>query len=199
MDKTKIDKAAAEKTAAAARKRILTAGADAKTAAAAAASNQADAPAKTEEKAVERKVTPCDHTRLKSEEFLRIPYLYTAYEGTRPDDLLAPEHFAHVSTQLRPRDRIEAWANDGSWMAQFVVLESGRNWTRTAKLSEHYFTARDTAMTQASALEPYKVEYTGPASLWRVVRKVDSQVLHEGEQTEDGARSWLTEHLKAFR
>ncbi len=193
MDK-KTDKNPGKEVAA--RRAILQAGADAR-----ATAQVAEAPGPTAGAAVEveRKVTPCDATRIKPVEYQRTAYLYTAHEGTRPDDLLEPEHFAHVSTQLRPRDVIEAWAHDGSWMAEFVVLESGRNWTRVAKLGEHFFTARDTAMTQASGLEPYKIEYTGPASLWRVVRKADNQILHEGEQTQEGAAFWLTEHLKAFR
>lgn len=190
-----------------AKKRVLQAGADARAKAEAekkvAEQTPAAAPAAVPEAAKaevqERKVTPCDNTRLKGVEYLRSDYLYTAYEGTRPDDLLAPEHFAHVSTQLRPRDRIEAWAHDGTWMAEFVVLESGRNWTRTAKVGEFYFTARDTAITQASVLDPYLIEYTGPSTLWRVVRKADKQVLHDGEQTQEAAITWLAEHVKAFR
>jgi hypothetical protein len=177
----------------AARRRILAAGQNT----AATAPAEPSAPAAQEK--VERKVTPADATRIKQVEFLRQDYLYTAYQGTRPDDLLEPEHFAHVSTQLRPRDRIEAWAHDGTWMAIFVVLESGRNWARTAKLGEYFFTARDTAISQASALDPFKIEYTGPSSLWRIVRRSDNQILHEGEQTEDAALGWLSEHLKAFR
>ena len=128
---------------------------------------------------------------------MRSEYLCTAHPNTTPEDLLAPEYWAHISAQLRPRDRIEAWANDGSWMAEYVVLEAGRNWARPHLLQVYHFTSGDQAMTQADAMSPYEILHRGPHCQWSVIRKVDREVMHEGEATMDGAVAWLKERLKA--
>lgn len=160
--------------------------------------DQAEAQAKQEApKAVEKGATPADMQRLRGREFEVNEYVYTAHEGTQPKDLLSPEHWAHVATQFRPRDRVEAWANDGTWMAEFVVLEAGRNWSRLYQLTEHRLTTADVAMTQASQLDPYEIAHRGPHEKWSVIRKVDRAVVHSGEETRDGADAWLKNRLKA--
>lgn len=148
-------------------------------------------------KVEERKVTPMDLVRFRGIEYMREHYLCTAHANTRPEDLLKPEYWAHVATLMRPRARIEAWADDGTWMAEYVVLEAGRNWARLFMLEKHFLTTADVAMTQADALSPYEIAHRGPHSKWSVIRKVDREVVHEGEETPDGAAAWTRERLKA--
>lgn len=167
-------------------------------AAAASAPVHSSAPAPTP--AEERKVQPMDAIRFKGAEFVRTHYVCTAHEGTRPEDLLEPEYWAHVSEQMRPRTRVEAWANDGTWMLELVVLEAGRAWARLQVVAgPHQFTTADVAQTQAEMMSPYAIEYRGPHCKWSVIRKSDRQVLHEQEETRDGASGWLREHMKAQR
>lgn len=146
----------------------------------------------------ERKVRAMDIARFRGEEFLRSKWLATAFEHTTPEDLLKPDYWAHVSTHLRPRDRIEAWADDGTWMAEYVVLEAGRNWARLSIVSVHRFTNADQAMTHADALAPYEITHRGVHSKWSVIRKSDRQVMSEGYDTMRGATDWLAEHMKAL-
>ena len=147
--------------------------------------------------AAERKVTPMDEMRFKGAEYAREQWLVTAHENTTPKDLLEPSYWAHVATKLRPRARIEAWANDGTWLAEYVVLEAGRNWAKLHLLSVHHLTTADVAQTQADLLSAYEVTFRGGHCLWSVIRKIDREVVHEGEQTMDGAVAWLKERLKA--
>lgn len=159
----------------------------------AATAEQAQAAPKVEE----RKVTPMDLVRFKGIEYMREHYLCTAHENTRPEDLLKPEYWAHVATLMRPRSRIEAWANDGTWVAEYVVLEAGRNWARLFMLGSHFLSTRDVALTQVEALSPFEITHRGPHSKWSVIRKSDREVMTEGHETQDGAEAWVRERLKA--
>jgi hypothetical protein len=162
--------------------------------------NVTDKPAeatKVEAPVPERKVTPMDEARFKGAEYAREIWVATAHENTTPKDLLEPAYWAHIATKLRPRARIEAWANDGTWMAEYVVLEAGRNWAKLHLLSVHHLGTADVALTRVDAMSPYEISFGGPHVQWRVIRKVDREVIHDGEATMDGAVSWLKERLKA--
>ena len=163
-----------------------------------------EATAQLQKQPQERKVTQMDQPRFKGVEFMRSEYLCTAHPNTTPEDLLAPEYWAHISAQLRPRDRIEAWANDGSWMAEYVVLEAGRNWANVKTLNCWNLSGEDIARTSAAiAAEyaglPYEVKFRGEHCLWSVLRKSDNAVMHENEGTKGGADQWLRERMKADR
>ena len=155
--------------------------------------NQQSAPAAKSE----RKVTPMDMPRFKGSEYERAEYVCTAHDHTTPQDLLEPGYWAHVSTLLKPRARVEAWANDGTWMAEYVTLEAGRNWARLHLLQVYHFTSGDMAMTQADAMTPYEITFRGPHSKWSVIRKSDRAVLHDGSDTARQATEWLTERMAA--
>ena len=154
---------------------------------------QSEAPAKGED----RKITPIDDQRFKLAEHGREHWLATAHENTRPSDLLRTDYWAHVSNKLRPRARIEMWANDGSWMAEYVVLEASRNWARVAMLQAHILTGADISQTQADGLSPYEIAHRGPHHQWSVIRKIDREVMHDGEPTMQGCVDWLQERMKA--
>jgi len=159
------------------------------------------APAKVPEAAPAEEVraTPMEQVRFKPTEYLRNTFLCTAFERTTPQQMLLPEYWAHVAHQMRPRDRVEAWANDGTWMAEFVVLDASRAWARVQLLNVHHFTTSDQARTQADAMNPYEVTHRGPHSQWSVVRKSDRMVVSEGHATIDQATNWLKERMKAER
>lgn len=148
-------------------------------------------------KAVERTVTPADLQRFKQRNFEVSDYVYTAHAHTTPEDLLSLDYWAHIAQQLTPRARIEAWANDGSWMAEYVVLDTGRNWAKLALLNKFSLATVDAAQAQAEAMSPYAIEHRGPHCKWSVIRRSDKEVVHEGEETRQGAANWLRERLKA--
>ncbi len=143
---------------------------------------------------VERKATPADMLRFKGREFVVNDYAYTAHPNTQPEDLLAPEYWAHVATQLRVRDRIEVWADDASWIAEYTVLEAGRNY---AKLHMLWTQPLSSPMDMAEAQSPYEIVFRGPHAKWSVVRRSDKAVVHDGEEQRDGAAHWVRERLKA--
>ena len=143
-----------------------------------------------------RKVRELDANRMQECEFKRTIWVVTAHEHTIPEDLLVPEYWAHVAEKLRPFSRIEARADDGSWYAEYIVLEASRRWARLHMLSSHNLTTSDVSLSQAKFAE-YLVQHRGPERQWSVIRRSDSEMLHEGEQTESGAYRWLSERIRA--
>ncbi len=136
-----------------------------------------------------RKVQELSATRMKECEFERTNYVITAHENTDPEDLLDPAYWSTVAAKLKPWDKIEARADDGSWYAEFIVLDCSRNWARVYPLCTHHLTSTDVSQTQAQ--EGYEIAYKGPMRKWTVIRKKDSEVIHEGEASKAGAYSWL--------
>lgn len=144
--------------------------------------------------------SPMTGERIKEQEFQRTIWVATSLENTIPEDLLAPEYWAHVSAMLKPWDRIEVRANDGSWLAELLVLESARNWARVHILNAYKLTTTDMAMTQAEIRGKYadfRIEHMGPHEKWCVIRRSDNQKIHEGAENNDSARAWLDARIKA--
>lgn len=149
--------------------------------------------------AKERKVQPAEAVRFKSTEFVWTRYALTANAGVTPQDMLAPEYWAHIAAQLKPRDEVVAWADDGTWRAEFVVLGSDRNWARVHLVGVSHFTSADVAQTLADQLSPYEISHRGPHSKWSVIRKSDRMVVAEGYDTARQATEWLEGRMKAER
>ena len=133
-------------------------------------------------------------------------YQYTdwavmAPNGLKAENLLVPGFWALYATKMRPFDEIRARAEDGTWMARFVVLEAGRTWARVHQLELHNLGTQDVSLTKAvaqnleEARKAFNVVHRGPRA-WSVVRIADKHVMHEGEQTKDAANAWLDGHLK---
>ena len=144
----------------------------------------------------ERKVQPILRTRMDPSEYKRTLYTVTAYENTEPTDLLNPEYWAHVASDLRAWDKIEARADNGSWYAEFIVLDCSRNWARVHLLTKHDLTTKDVSLSQASR-DQYEVMHRGPERKWSVVRKSDRAVLKDELSAEAEAYTWLAQHIKA--
>lgn len=147
----------------------------------------------------ERKVQPIEEARIKSGDFVRAFYVATAFSNTEPTDLLAPEYWAHFAQRLRLRDRIEVWANDGSWVADVVVLGATKNSADVRVLRVDYIDGVRPAGDAPDGLKSYEVRYRGMHSQWSVIRVVDGAVVHEGEGSRTAADHWLSNHLKAFK
>ena len=131
----------------------------------------------------ERKVEPITMTNLASAEFIRNIHCATIPFGTKPEDLLKPEYWAHVSAEFKAWGRIEARAEDGTWFAEYLITEVGRNWAKVKLLSKHDLTTRDVSMTESEKYSnpdlPYEVKWRGQAK-WSVVRKSDKAVMKDG-------------------
>lgn len=123
-------------------------------------------------------------------------------QGVSPEDLLVPGFWAHQAIRLKPFDEIRVHAEDGTWMARYVVLDCSRTWARVHCLSMHKLTSGDVAMSQASETEvkafinQHQVVHRGPRG-WSVVRKTDKAILAEDLQ-KDQAALWLETHARTM-
>lgn len=147
----------------------------------------------------ERKIQPIEEARIKSGDFVRAFYVATAFDNTKPEDLLRPEYWAHFAQKLKLRDRIEVWANDASWVAEVVVLGATKNAADVRVLRVDHIDAYQPEGATSDHLKSYDVRYRGLHSQWSVVRLADNALVHEGEGSKAAADKWLAEHLKAMK
>lgn len=116
--------------------------------------------------------------------------------GVPVEALAKPEFWAHQGAKLRPWDEIRARAEDGSWMANLVVLDCSRTWARVKLLNYHKCTTGDVALTQASEeaikahIEQHKLMHRGPRK-WSIVRVADGTVIAEDIATKEEAAAQL--------
>lgn len=122
-------------------------------------------------------------------EYKRRCYLVTAERGTAVADLISAEYWVHVASRLKPRDRIEVHAYDGSWMAELLVVAASRLIATMVLLSEYDLTA--SATTPAVSDDGVETKWRGPSAKWSAIRLSDKAVLVEGLDTKDAVAAWL--------
>lgn len=132
-------------------------------------------------------------------------YVSTRYDvrvplGVEAAELLKPAFWAHHAAKLKPYDEIRARAEDGSWIADYIVTDCSRTWAKVSLKALHQLTTADVAISQASEsevkafIDAHSITYRG-AHKFCVVRKADSAVLLEGAQKDD-AKAWLEKHAR---
>lgn len=131
-------------------------------------------------------------TGLKPAEANRNIWFATVAEDVNPKDLLVPEYFTNVAYNLRPRDKIEVWAIDGSWYAEYLVMQADRLWARVTMLIK-IDTNKVISVKKESAYESY---WGGPSLLWCVRRKSDKERMATKFEDQVGAENWIKEHGK---
>lgn len=122
-------------------------------------------------------------------------------QGLNSNDLLVPAFWAHQAVKLKPMDEIRARAEDGTWVADYLVLDCSRTWANVKLLSLHMLTTSDVSLSQSSQetmaafIQEHKIVWRA-AHKWSVVRKADGAVLLEGKEQKDDAIDWLARHAR---
>ena len=132
-------------------------------------------------------------TRFKNSEYERNIWVITPEVGTTPEDLLDSAYWAHVAIQMRPYDKVEVRADDGSYYGEMLVLLTGRTW---AKVTPLFFKQLEEATTDSAEDEEMYIKFCGPKAKWRVVRTKDKMTLSEGHVTKDLANTWMHNHKR---
>lgn len=122
--------------------------------------------------------------------------VYTAFveEGTKLDDVLKSDFWAHVAAKLSPMDEIIVLPDDMSFRAVLMVLDKGTAWAKVALIHNVEIGKVETT---SPANPDYEVKLRGPHK-WSIVRKSDNQVIRENIATREDANIALAEHLKAL-
>ncbi len=115
--------------------------------------------------------------------------------GTTPEQLEDPAYWAHCAKRLNVWDRIVARSEDGSWMAEFVVVERGNLYARVRPLPGYPMSLQVSEPDVDSSMPTgYAVKWTGPHSKYAVTRNGDK--LRDRFENKGSASQWLREHLK---
>lgn len=136
--------------------------------------------------------------RMKESSFERHDYVVNAPAGATVKDVETPLFWSNVAYRLRPYDHIEVRADDGTWMAQFMVLGCDRTWARVKLLHKYDLTSADVAMTQA---EEFYLKFRGPQAKWSIMQKVDGgddRVIKDEIASKDDAEKELASHKTAM-
>lgn len=131
--------------------------------------------------------------RFQGAEFVRNQWAVISEAGTPVEALSNPAYWAHVSAKMRPRDRVEVFCEDGSYYAEFLVLDAGKLFAKVALLNS-YQISPVTPGSMGDLPPGYAVKYQGAQFKWSVLRGTER--LHDGSATEADARRWLDDHLK---
>lgn len=123
----------------------------------------------------------------------RQDWVATAEEGTVVEDVMDSAYWAHCSALMSPFDHIEVRCEDGTWVADLLVLACSRNWAQV-HLKHHYkLTTADVSLSQATK---HEVKWKGPHLLFCVIRNSDQQTVMDKLQSKEAAALWLREHEK---
>lgn len=133
-----------------------------------------------------------DPSRVKLAEIERNEWVCTAEFGTTLEQVLSPGFWAHKARDLRPYDHIEVRVDDGTWIAQLLVKEAGRNWASVLLLQKFDLDTTDISQTRAAE---YKVWWGGPHLKYCVLRISDSARLQE-QLTKEAAKAWMENYEK---
>jgi hypothetical protein len=132
--------------------------------------------------------------RMRLAEYDRQDWVANVEFGVDLEDILDPGYWAHMAAQLKPYDHIEARAEDGTWVADLVVLGADRTWAKVALKQKYNLSSKDVSQTQA---HKHTVEWKGPQHRFAVVRSSDSAMLKSGLQTKEDAAEWLKGYEQA--
>lgn len=122
-------------------------------------------------------------------------YVAVVPQGTKPQDIEDPMFLSGVANQCRPSGRIFVECEDGTWVADVYIRFVGPQYV-TCKLL-NVWDLNEAAVAPVAVDSGYVIKWAGNHYKWRVIREADSAVVQANLQSEDAARFWLNEHLKA--
>jgi hypothetical protein len=147
----------------------------------------------------EGKMTQLAPNRVMLAEQARNTWHANPESGTPADALLDAKYWAHYavnqSIQIRPGDRIEAYADDGSYFLELLVRDVARGGIRVAELRRKEF---DKVEAAGEAIDGHLIKWQGAKLKWTVIRAADQKRLSDGHADKQQAYDWLRQHHKAF-
>lgn len=140
------------------------------------------------------KTAPLSPSCLYQAEYERTPWRVKVPEGISPEVLMQPNYWAHVAGRFRPMALIEAYAENGSWYAEFIVVDCASTWAKLALkfpvVQLHQEVATD------DVPDGYDIAWKGPMLKWCVIRKTDNQRIYEKAADKAAALVQLSAHMK---
>lgn len=112
------------------------------------------------------------------------------------DEMLLPEFWIHDARKLKPRDEVEVWAKDGTWLEVFIVRsvllpDVGRPVVKVVRKDDVPL-ASDKKL-DAKVVKGLYAAWRGPHAKWGVLRNSDKAVIKDKFETREDAESYLNE------
>jgi hypothetical protein len=141
--------------------------------------------------------------RLTQADFARVIFAVTPEYGTKIEDVLKPEYWAHVASKLKPRCRIEVLAEDNSYFAELLVITCGKTFASVTVLRYIDLSGKvpkpETASDKTEGLDEFNtadhyVDYVTGQSRGRVIQRSSKNVVKEGFASKKDAAVWMRAH-----
>ena len=134
------------------------------------------------------KVHKIHPSRFNLAETKRNVWHITPPDGTPFDALLDPSYWTHVSRKLRPTDRVEVFAEDGSYFAEFYVISAG---DQSAKVALMRKIDLGEVVEDIAGIPGFKAMWRGPHHKHAVIRTKDNAPVQTGFDTREEAIEWI--------
>lgn len=142
----------------------------------------------------EKTHTPISPMRWNDASFQRNIWEAIPVAETPFDAVLDPDYWMHVAKDLKQRDRIEVFCEDGSYWAELIVLNAGRLWAKVAVISHIDLTDSDKATIDDDRYAGYEINWGGPVHRFRVLK--NGEVLFSKLHDKKAAQDWLENHVR---
>ena len=146
----------------------------------------------TEEKSEEKRLVQLGPNRMKVAEYARTWWGINAEPGTKREDLLKNEYWAHVALQFKPLDRLEVRADDGLFFAEYLVIACERTWCKVKELTWIELSE----VKETAGMKGYRAKFMGPQHKWGVIRESDDMVITKGLSTKDEAYVYIADRKR---
>lgn len=142
-----------------------------------------------------RKQRAVHPTRFRVAEGARNTWNVIPEIGTPLEAVLESGYWVNNAAKLRPHDRIEVDAEDGSWTATLFVRSTSKLGAVVSLLTEHKFDPMDAK----PAFDDYRVVWKGPIHKHAVVRASDEKTILQGSfDSKEAALGWLAVNAKSL-
>lgn len=135
-------------------------------------------------------------SRMNEASFWRNVWTVNPEVNTTIDEMKTEGYWAHTASRMKPWDLIEARAEDGSFYAMFIVLDTGRTWAKVHLLNE--WKLENVEQPEVQVDKEYFIKFRGPQFRWSVIRTKDKAVVKENLFPKEEAIRWVNEHVKAL-
>lgn len=131
-----------------------------------------------------------DPSRILPAEFKRHDFVLDVPPGITIEDCLEPDFWAITADKLEPYDHVEVRQEDGSWIAELLVMRCERTWAKVHLLNK--YDLGDTKVPEEIE-HKHSVEWKGPHLKWAVIRRSDGAILKDRCEKSE-AIAWLRDY-----
>lgn len=113
--------------------------------------------------------------------------------GTKMEEFMQPEFWAHIAAQCKVFDKIEVIPESGEYYAMFVVVSASKTGLRVKPVIRVDLTNSD----ELAVDKDLDAKWMGPHAKWCVVRKADGAIMYRDMASKEEATLKLAEHISA--